>query len=77
VITYFTTQLALTKSLLEAIDKYLNLELEETEFIKYIKQVSENNEELLFKDDDYTAIVKQKLGVKRLSLLDKILERNK
>ena len=76
-ITYFTTQLALTKSLLEAIDKYLNLELEETEFIKYIKQVSENNEELLFKDDDYTAIVKQKLGVKRLSLLDKILERNK
>lgn len=49
------------------------MEIEEAEFVQYLKQVAENNSELLYKGNGYTTIVKQKLGIKRLGLLTKIL----
>jgi uncharacterized protein (TIGR04540 family) len=74
-ITYFKTQLDLIKALIDLIDDYWNLKINEKDFIRDIKQICKNNEELLFKDGDYVSSVKQRLGVKRLTLLDKILER--
>jgi len=74
-ITYFKSQLTLTEGLIAVIDDYWNLKINETEFILYIGQVSENNKQLLFKNGNYVSIVKQRLGVKRLDLLDRILKR--
>jgi uncharacterized protein (TIGR04540 family) len=74
-ITYFKTQLDLIKALIDLIDDYWNLKINEKDFIRDIKQICKNNEELLFKEGDYVSSVKQRLGVKRLTLLDKILER--
>lgn len=71
--TYFRSQLDLALILRDIIDKYWEMEIEENEFIYYIKQVEENNKEKLYKDGDYTGIVKQKLGMKRLELIDKVL----
>lgn len=74
-ITYFKNQIEMADSLKAIIDKYWDMELNENELITYIKQVSENNDELLFKGNDYTMAIKQKLGVKRLRLINKVLER--
>lgn len=73
-ITYFKNQSDLAEALKDEIDKYWAMELIESEFIEYLKQVAKNNQELLYKDDDYTTVVKQKLGIKRLGLLSKVLE---
>ncbi len=75
VITYFKNQSDIAEALKDVIDRYWAMEIVEEEFIEYLKQVAKNNQELLYKDDDYTTVVKQKLGIKRLSLLTKILSR--
>lgn len=74
-ITYFKNQIDLAESLRAVIDKYWALKIDENELIRFVRQVKENNIELLYKNDDYTTIVKQKLGIKRMRLLDKILRR--
>jgi len=74
VITYYKNQIDLANSLKNIIDKYWAMEVDEEEFIKYLKQVAEKNKDLLYKEGDYTTTVRQKLGVKRLGLLTKILE---
>lgn len=74
--TYFKTQRDLASGLKEAIDKYWNLEIEEKEFIEYIIEVANKNEKRLYKDKDYTGIIKQRLGIYRLELLDKILKKD-
>ncbi|MDY0236921.1 MAG: TIGR04540 family protein [Gudongella sp.] len=74
-ITYFKNQIEMAESLKLKIDKYWNMGIDEDDLIKYIKQVNENNFELMFKNNDYTMAVKQKLGTKRLRLINKILER--
>lgn len=72
--TYFKNQLDLALTLRDVIDRYWRMEIKEDEFINYIRQVDENNKEKLYKDEDYTSIVKQKLGAKRLDLIDKIIK---
>jgi len=51
------------------------MEVEEKDLINYIKQVSENNHDLLFKNNGYSLLIKQRLGIKRLRLVSKILDR--
>lgn len=72
-ITFFKNQNDLAETLKNIIDKYWAMEVDEDEFIEYLRQVAKNNEELLYKSGDYTTVVKQKLGIKRLGLLEKIL----
>lgn len=75
-ITYFKNQSDLSKALKEAVDEYWALKNEEMDFISFIKQVSENNKDILFNPDgDYSTVVKQKVGIKRLRLISKVLER--
>ncbi len=75
-ITYFKNQNDIAEALKDVIDKYWAMEVVEEEFIQYLKDVAKNNQELLYKDNDYTTVVKQKLGIKRLGLLTKILNNN-
>ena len=72
-ITYFKNQSDIAEALKDVIDRYWAMKVNEDEFIEYLKQVAKNNQELLYKDNDYTTVVKQKLGIKRLGLLTKIL----
>lgn len=74
--TYFRSQLDLAIVLKDVIDKYWDMEISEDGFIAYIIQVENNNKEKLYKDGNYTTIIKQKLGIKRLELLDKVLKLN-
>lgn len=65
----------MAEALKTTIDNYWKMEVDEEDLITYIKQVGENNEDLLFKDNEYPLLIRQKLGIKRLRIVSKILDR--
>lgn len=73
--TYYKTQLDIAIALKVLVDKYWDMNLIESDFIKDVKKLAEANMELIFKENEYTSVLKQRLGTKRLALLDKILDR--
>lgn len=74
-ITYFKNQIEVAEALKTIIDNYWKMEVEEKDLITYIKQVGENNYDLLFKNNEYPLVIKQRLGIKRLRIVNKILDR--
>jgi len=74
--TYFKNQLDLSKSLNKVIDDYWKFKVDEEFLEGYISEIAKNNETLLFyKDGGYTSIVKNRVGIKRLRLVSKILHK--
>lgn len=65
----------MAEALKTIIDNYWKMEVEEKDLITYIKQVGENNYDLLFKNNEYPLVIKQRLGIKRLRIVNKILDR--
>lgn len=74
-IKYLKTQGDLADILIDRIDRYWKLELNEQQFLEEIIGIATNNSELLYKNGGYTSIVSHKLGKKRIGLLEKILEK--
>lgn len=72
-ITYFKSQKEFAKALIPLIDSYWNYEVEESEFIMKIQELAKNNEEKLYSQGDYSSILKQRLGKRRIELLKKVL----
>ena len=71
-VTYYKNQISLAHALIDIIDKYWAEELSEEAIISSLSELIEKNKEKLFQDDDYTSIIKQRLGKKRLDLLTKV-----
>jgi len=63
------------EALKTVIDDYWKMKVEEKDLINYITQVSENNKDILFKGGEYPLLIRQRLGIKRLRLVSKILDR--
>lgn len=74
-VTYFKSQKDLAEALIKHIDAYWNYELSEQDLISQVKEYITKNEEKVYSDGDYTSVIKQRLGKKRLELLDKILNK--
>jgi uncharacterized protein (TIGR04540 family) len=73
-ITFFKSQKDLAESLIELIDDYWNHELSEEDLINQINVLISKNLEKTYLDGDYTSVLKQRLGKRRIVLLDKILK---
>lgn len=73
-ITFFKNQKDLAESLKKAIDEYWSLNLTEGEFINYIEEVYNKNKDKIISNNSITAIIRQRLGKKRILLLVKILD---
>jgi uncharacterized protein (TIGR04540 family) len=73
-ITFFKSQKDLAESLIELIDDYWNHELSEQDLISQINVLISKNLEKTYLDGDYTSVLKQRLGKRRIVLLDKILK---
>ncbi len=65
----------MAEALKTVIDDYWKMKVEEKDLINYITQVSENNKDILFKGGEYPLLIRQRLGIKRLRLVSKILDR--
>jgi uncharacterized protein (TIGR04540 family) len=60
--------------MIELIDLYWNRKMNESELIEYLTQLVNNNKEKVFTNNEFTSIIQQRLGKKRLELLKKILK---
>lgn len=72
-VTYFKNQRALADAIKKVIDDYWSLELPEPKMIKTLNHLYDNNKDKIIHDGNFTAIIKQRLGKKRLELLMKVL----
>lgn len=75
--TFYKTQIEVADTLNRIIDSYWNDEIKEATLMDLLKKVSENNKHLLYKDGEYTSVVKLKCGKRRLELVTKILDTSK
>ncbi|MCR8747251.1 TIGR04540 family protein [Romboutsia lituseburensis] len=71
--TFFKTQKDISEKLISTIDSYWNGEINENEFLTCTNTLVENNQDIIFKKNTYGAVIKQRLGKKRICLLDKVL----
>ncbi|MDQ0187852.1 TIGR04540 family protein [Cytobacillus kochii] len=71
---FYRTQRELAADLNKLIDFYWEEKVNEPELIKGIKDLYENNNEKLLKGNQFTKIVQQHCGKRRLTVVEKILE---
>lgn len=71
---FYRTQRELAIALNQLIDGYWRNEILEEELIKNIKVIYENNNDKLLKNNEYTKVVLQQCGKRRLTIVSKILD---
>lgn len=72
-VTYFKSQKDFAKALISLVDGYWEDEVNESDFIERVRELAYKNEEKLFGCEDYSSIIKQRLGKRRIELLNKVL----
>lgn len=75
-VMYFKNQRDFARALIEIIDSYWAKKITEKELHSKLVAHIEKNPEKTFDGEDYTSILKQRLGKKRIILLNKILNRS-
>ena len=73
-ITFYKSQKDVAQALKLLIDDYWELKIEEGIFIDRLNQIITNNLDMVFKENDFTSQVKQRLGKKRTELIIKVTE---
>ena len=72
-ITYFKSQKDLAEALIKIIDDYWSYEVEEDTLVTQINELVDKNSEKVFKSGILTSVLIQRLGKRRIELLNKIL----
>lgn len=73
---FYKTQRDIAEVINELIDSYWDDNIDEKLLIRNIKALYSNNEEKIFKDENFTTILKQQCGKRRLEVVEKILDLN-
>lgn len=71
---FYRTQRDLAVDLNKLVDSYWQEEIKENELINGIKNLYEHNQEKLIKDNEFTKVVQQQCGKRRLVVVEKVLE---
>lgn len=71
---FYRTQRELAIALNQLIDSYWRNEILEDKLIENIKVIYENNNDKLLKNNEYTKVVLQQCGKRRLTIVSKILD---
>lgn len=76
---FYKSQIEVSKAINELIDTYWDNQIEEDELFENIKKMLKYNETKIIKDNDFTIVLKQKCGKRRIEVVSKIVEliRNK
>ena len=72
--TFYKNQTEVAEAINFVIDSYWADKIVEKEMIQTIKDVIRNNDSLLYKNGDYTTIIKQRSGKRRLEIVSRIKE---
>lgn len=70
---FYKSQKELANAINTVIDQYYNDEIDEIALKKLIFSLVKNNESKVFKDNNFTTIITQRCGKRRLELLQKII----
>lgn len=73
---FYKTQREVAEVINQIIDGYWKDEISEENMIDNIKLLYENNDSKLIKDEDFTTILKQQCGKRRLEVVEKVIELN-
>lgn len=68
-ITFYKSQNDVAHALKSLIDEYWGLKVQEDIFIEKLNQIIKNNQDKMFKENEFTTLVKQRLGKKRIELI--------
>lgn len=71
---FYKTQREIAEVINQIIDGYWNDEIPEKAMIEKIKILYGNNESKFIKDDDFTTILKQQCGKRRLEVVEKLIK---
>ena len=71
---FYKTQREIAEVINQIIDGYWNDEISEKAMIEKIKILYGNNESKIIKDDDFTTILKQQCGKRRLEVVEKLIK---
>jgi uncharacterized protein (TIGR04540 family) len=72
---FYRTQRDLATALNQLVDAYWQEDIREDELIEGIKSIYEHNQEKLIKNNEFTKVVQQQSGKRRLAVVGKILEK--
>lgn len=72
--TFYKNQTEVAEAINFVIDSYWADKIVEKEMIQTIKDIIRNNDSLLHKNGDYTTIIKQRSGKRRLEIVSRIKE---
>ncbi|WP_349237166.1 TIGR04540 family protein [Bacillus sp. REN3] len=72
---FYRTQRDLATALNQLVDAYWQEEIKEDKLIDGIKSMYEHNQEKLIKNNEFTKVVQQQSGKRRLAVVGKILEK--
>lgn len=73
---FYRTQRDLATALNQLVDAYWQEKIDETAFVEGVKNLHEHNTNKMIKDNDYTKIIQQTCGKRRLEIIDKIIEKS-
>ena len=73
---FYRTQRELATALNELVDSYHAETVDEQGLIKGVTAMYENNRNKLMKDDEFTTVVQQQCGKRRLEIVERILSMN-
>ncbi|MFE4047138.1 TIGR04540 family protein [Priestia sp. YIM B13490] len=71
---FYRTQRDLAMALNQLVDAYWSEEIKETQLINGVKNLYENNENKLMKNNQFTTVLQQQCGKRRLAVVERILE---
>lgn len=73
---FYKTQRELAQSINSLIDSYWDDQLGEDLLIKSISDIYSNNENKVLKNGDFTTVLKQQCGKRRLEIVERVLHMN-
>ena len=73
---FYRTQRDLATTLNQLVDAYWEEEISEHELIEGVKTMYKNNQSKLMKNNEFTKVVQQQSGKRRLVIIERILEIN-
>lgn len=71
---FYKSQVEVAEVINQIIDGYWNNEIEEKIMIDRINRLLKTNLSKVIKDEDFTKVIKQKCGKRRLEILSNIME---
>jgi uncharacterized protein (TIGR04540 family) len=70
---FYKNQKEVANALNILVDEYLNNEIEENNFIENINKIFKSNDSKVIKNNEFTPVIIQRCGKRRLEILSKII----